>query len=60
MFIALTLAIVLVVIGIIVAVAFPRRAVSVVLALVIDFLFLPPLLIALAPPFDHASREVLE
>ena len=35
-------------------------AITVVLALVIDFLFLPPLLIALAPPFDHASREVLE
>ena len=35
-------------------------AITVVLALVIDFLFLPPLLIALAPAFDHASREVLE
>ena len=35
-------------------------AITVVLALVIDFLFLPPLLIALARPFDHASREVLE
>ena len=35
MFVALTLAIVLVVIGIIVAVAFPRRAVSMALALVV-------------------------
>ena len=46
MFVALTLAIVLVVIGIIVAVAFPRRAVSMVLALVIvgsiAFHFLTP------------------
>jgi predicted RND superfamily exporter protein len=35
-------------------------AITVVLALVIDFLFLPPLLIALAPTFDHASREISE
>ena len=35
-------------------------AITVVLALVIDFLFLPPLLIALAPPFDHAFREISE
>jgi len=35
-------------------------AITVVLALVIDFLFLPPLLIALAPAFDHASREISE
>ena len=35
-------------------------AITVVLALVIDFLFLPPLLIALAPAIDHASREISE